>query len=157
MLGAEAAFGDILRQGYIDEAQKKCLYWYENAAIRGNLNGMVQLGVAYRDGGMVVPDSAEAAKWFAKCADLKSNWACFELAMLYLKGNGVQRDTKKAFDYMKMSADLGNVNAMYQLALMYKDGEVVQKDIPEARRLLKTLGELGNNNARAILDTLPSQ
>ena len=157
MLGAEAAFGDILRQGYLDEAQKKCLYWYEDAASRGNLNGMVQLGLAYRDGGIAVADSAEAAKWFAKCADLKSNWACFELAMLYLKGNGVQRDTKKAFEYMKMSADLGNVNAMYQLAIMYKDGEIVQKNIPEARRLLKILGELGNNNARVILDTLPLQ
>jgi ABC-2 type transport system ATP-binding protein len=157
MLGAEAAFGDILRQGYVDETQKECLYWYEDAASKGNLNGMVQLGTAYRDGGIAVADSAKAAEWFGKCAELKSNWATFEMAMLYLKGNGVQRDTTRAFELMKESADLGNGNAMYQLALMYKDGEIVQKNIPEARRLLKILSELGNNNARAMLETLPKQ
>ncbi|MBR4227262.1 MAG: SEL1-like repeat protein [Candidatus Methanomethylophilaceae archaeon] len=157
MLGAEATFGDILRQGYVDDEQKKSLYWYKDAASKGNMSGMIQLGVAYRDGGIAVADSAEASKWFSKCADLRSNLACYELALLYLRGNGVQRDTKKAFELMKMSSDLGNVNAMLQLAIMYKDGEVVQKNIPEARRLLKILSENNNNTARAILAMLPSQ
>ncbi len=154
MIGAEAALGDIIRQGFVGEKQKECITWYEDAANKGHLNSMIALGLAYRDGGIVVADSSKAAEWFTKSSKMQSHAACYELAMLKLKGNGIQRDTKEAFELMKKSAEMGNMGAMLQLALIYMDGTIVGKNTSETMRILKNMEESGNPNGRNLLVAL---
>ncbi|MBO4797505.1 MAG: SEL1-like repeat protein [Candidatus Methanomethylophilaceae archaeon] len=151
MLGSEVTFAEILKQGHFGARQKDALFWYEDAAMNGNLTARISMGTAYRDGVLVPADSAKAAEWYSLAASMMSNMGNYELAIFQLKGNGIPRDTEEGVKTMALAADLGNANAILYMAMLYRDGILVEKNIPEAKRLLENLSEQGNVQARSML------
>ncbi len=78
------------------------------AAVNGDADSQVELGVMYTKGIGVVLNYARAEYWFSKAADQRCGEALYYLGVLYQAGvPGVQRDTDKAARYVTASALAG--------------------------------------------------
>lgn len=93
-------------------------------AERGHVRSMIDLGHAYLMGAGGYPqDSARAATWYLKAAELGDAEAQNEVGELYDEGNGFLQDYKKAHYWYEKAAAQGNAWAMYNLGNIYWVGE----------------------------------
>ena len=114
----------------VSDELKQSLYWFTEAANRGNADAQVILGTIY-------------------CC---SNSWNFEAKQGFLfKSPLVKRDWAKAFDWFNKAADQGNVVAQYRVASMLLEGTVIEKNMARGLALLRTLAENGNEEAQVEL------
>jgi len=88
------------------------------AARQGHAAAQNNLGVCYRTGKGVPPDSATAARLFAAAAQQGRASAQCNLAQCYRTGKGVPRDDAKARQLFALAAAQGDPNAARALAQM---------------------------------------
>lgn len=85
-------------------------------------------GTAYRDGGLLIPDTVKAQKLFERAAEQEIDAAQYALGKLYLSDDADVHDSAKGVYWLKRSADNGNDYAAYRLGKEYLGGENVSKE-----------------------------
>ena len=106
----------------------------------------------YRKGLGVRPDTAQAAKWLRKSADLGFARAQTSLGAMYAAGEGVPQSRAEAMRWMRLAADQGDAAARYDLGLMYCDGHGDPQDLVQAHMWLNLAAAQGLRQAGAARD-----
>ena len=87
-----------------------------------------QAGQMYRKGEGVIPDTAQAAHWYAKAAAGGHAEAAYTLGTFYEKGTGVPQDYTRARELYEQAASIGFASALNQLGNLYHRGHGVPLD-----------------------------
>ena len=133
-----------------DEAMRRL----EQLAEAGDIHAQYLIGTAYRDGGLLIPDT-ETAEHFLKCsADQNYAPAQYALGKLYLSEDADEHDPAKGIYWLKRSADNGNNHAAYRLGKEYLSGVHAAKDAETAAFYLNQAANNGNAYAQYLLGKL---
>lgn len=110
---------------------------------RWQRRAMFQLAWCYEKGLGVDRDTAQAADWYRRGAELGSSACMNNLAELLAKGDGVPRDLEQAMDWYRRAAEQDDECAWYNLGWYHEQaGETVQ-----ALDCLRRADELGDGSA----------
>lgn len=126
------------------------LSWIEKAALQGESEAMLILGITYK---YIKNNLPEAVKWFKKGSDVGNADCMLEYAGLLRDGKGVKKDTKAAFSYFLKAAELGKPEAMRFVAAGYWLGEGVKKDREESLRWHRRAAENGDQQSMEFLNS----
>jgi len=87
----------------------------KQAAEQGNVKAQNDLGVSYENGRGVIPDDAEAVKWYQKAAEQGDSYAQFNLGLMYHNGNGIAKNEAEAAKWFQKAAEQENERAQKAL------------------------------------------
>ena len=87
-----------------------------------------QAGQMYRKGEGVIPDTAQAAHWYAQAAAGGHAEAAYALGALYEMGKGVPQDYARARELLEQAAGTGFAAALNRLGNLYHHGHGVPVD-----------------------------
>lgn len=120
----------------IPDIQKKikirALKELELLAIKNNIPAMHIVSEAYDLGYIDLPNKPEAAKWYAKLAELNDPIGLTNLGYMYEKGEGVEQDFEIAFNLTKAAAEQGHGQALHNLGLHYENGIHVEVNLEKS-------------------------
>ena len=111
------------------------------------------MGLLYRDGGLLVPDTEKACRWLELSARELPD-AQYALGKLYLSDDLDVHDPAKGIYWLKRAAETGHEYAAYRLGTEYLSGEHVQKDAMKATACFHQAAEQGNPYAQYLLGKL---
>ena len=126
----------------------------EQLAEDGDAHAQYIIGTAYRDGGLLIPDTAKAQKFLECAAKQEIDAAQYALGKLYLSDDADIHDSAKGIYWLKRSADSGNDYAAYRLGKEYLSGKNVSKDTSTAAEYLRQAANNGNAYAQYLLGKL---
>ena len=95
----------------------------QKAAAAGDAIAHTLIGRIHAEGFGVPKDTASAAKWYARGAELGDIESAFALGVLHAQGAGVAKSYPDAARYFEMAAIKGHSLANYNLALLFLKGE----------------------------------
>ena len=133
-----------------DEAAERL----ERLAEDGDVHAQYIIGTAYRDGGLLIPDTVKAQKLLERAAEQGIDAAQYALGKLYLSDDVDVHDSAKGIYWLKRSADNGNEYAAYRLGKEYLSGKNVPKDASAAAEYLWQAANNGNAYAQYLLGKL---
>jgi len=107
---------------------RKAVYWYKKAALRGDAAAEANLGVHYMTGRGVEKNPEAAAQWFLKAAEQGNDFAQLNIGVSYLYGRGVGKDATKAAHWFLKSAEQGLKQAQFNIGILYRKGLGVEQD-----------------------------
>jgi TPR repeat protein len=116
LLAFEYLHGDIARP----KDEKQAAYWFERAAVQGNVAAQKMLGDLYEQGRGVPENLKVSADWRTKAALRGNTDAQVSLGKMYLAGGGVEKSPEKAEYWLQRAAIEGNSEAQFLLGKMYK-------------------------------------
>ena len=111
------------------------------------------MGLLYRDGGLLVPDTEKACRWLELSAPELPD-AQYALGKLYLSDDLDVHEPTKGIYWLKRAAETGHEYAAYCLGKEYLSGEHVQKDAMKATACFHQAAEQGNPYAQYLLGKL---
>lgn len=79
------------------------------------------IGTAYRNGGLLIPDTVKARKLLERAAAQEIDTAQYALGKLYLSDDADVHDFTKGIYRLKRSADNGNDYAAYHMGNIFRD------------------------------------
>ena len=126
----------------------------EQLAEDGDAYAQYIIGTAYRDGGLLIPDTAKAQKLLERAAEQEIDAAQYALGKLYLSDDADVHDPAKGIYWLKRSADNGNDYAAYRLGKEYLSGKNAIKDAETAVSYLRQAANNGNTYAQYLLGKL---
>ena len=126
----------------------------EQLADTGDANAQYIIGTAYRDGGLLIPDTAKAQKLLERAAEQDLDAAQYALGKLYLSDDADIHDPAKGIYWLKRSADNGNDFAAYRLGKEYLSGKNTIKDAETAVSYLRQAADNGSAYAQYLLGKL---
>ena len=126
----------------------------EQLADTGDAHAQYIIGTAYRDGGLLIPDTAKAQKFLECAAKQEIDAAQYALGKLYLSDEADVHDSAKGIYWLKRSADSGNDYAAYRLGKEYLSGKNTIKDAETAVSYLRQAADNGNAYAQYLLGKL---
>ena len=126
----------------------------EQFAEDGDVYAQYIIGTAYRDGGLLIPDTAKAQKFLECAAKQEIDAAQYALGKLYLSDDADVHDPAKGIYWLKRSADNGNDYAAYRLGKEYLSGKNVSKDTSTAAEYLRQAADNGSAYAQYLLGKL---
>ena len=126
----------------------------EQLAEDGDAYAQYIIGTAYRDGGLMIPDTAKAQKFLECAAKQEIDAAQYALGKLYLSDDTDVHDSAKGIYWLQRSADNGNDYAAYRLGKEYLSGKKVPKDAAAAAEYLWQAANNGNAYAQYLLGKL---
>ena len=126
----------------------------EQLADAGDAHAQYIVGTAYRDGGLLIPDTVKAQKLLERAAKQDLDAAQYALGKLYLSDDADIHDSAKGIYWLKRSADNGNDYAAYRLGKEYLSGENTAKDAATAAEYLWQAANAGNPYAQYLLGKL---
>ena len=126
----------------------------EQLADTGDAYAQYIIGTAYRDGGLLIPDTAKAQKLLERAAEQGLDAAQYALGKLYLSDDADVHDSAKGIYWLKRSADNGNDYAAYRLGKEYLSGKNTVKDAETAVSYLRQAANNGNAYAQYLLGKL---
>ena len=132
-------------------ANSKSLDQLLEGANSGNLEDMVRLAFAYREGDAVKQSDRQAFHWFEKAAKQSHTWAQFEVGVCYTSGDGVDKSPTQAFYWLKKAAEQGHAWAQNNLACCYSSGDGVEESQTQALYWFEKAAESGANDAMVTL------
>lgn len=112
------------------------------------------LGTLYRDGGILIPDSALAAEAFEKEARAGMIPAQCALGELLLSDDLDVRDLPAGVEWLERAREGGSLRAGYRLAKECLGGENVAKDVTQGLRCLTECADAGHPGAQYLLGKL---
>ena len=133
-----------------DEAAERL----EQLADAGDAYAQYIIGTAYRDGGLLIPDTAKAQKFLECAAKQEIDAAQYALGKLYLSDDADVHDSAKGIYWLKRSADNGNNFAAYRLGKEYLSGKNTIKDAETAVSYLRQAADNGSTYAQYLLGKL---
>ncbi|MEI3331116.1 MAG: MobP3 family relaxase [Oscillospiraceae bacterium] len=126
----------------------------EQLAEDGDVYAQYIIGTAYRDGGLLIPDTAKAQKFLECAAKQEIDAAQYALGKLYLSDDADVHDPAKGIYWLKRSADNGNDHAAYRLGKEYLSGKNTVKDAETAVSYLRQVANNRNAYAQYLLGKL---
>ena len=128
-------------------------------AAENNIDGaQFDLGIYYRDGEGVTPNTERAIYWIQKSAENLNPEAIHELGGYYYRSYGdIAVDKQEARELFKQAALIGHTSAATDYGLMLLWGQGGAKNESEAKRWLHFAAERGQNNAKYFLGELYQQ
>ena len=126
----------------------------EQLAEGGDAYAQHIIGTAYRDGGLLIPDTAKAQKFLECAAEQGLDAAQHALGKLYLSDDADVHNSTKGIYWLKRSADNGNDFAAYRLGKEYLSGKNVSKDTSTAAEYLRQAADNGSAYAQYLLGKL---
>ena len=126
----------------------------EQLADAGDAHAQYIIGAAYRDGGLLIPDTVKAQKLLERAAEQEIDAAQYALGKLYLSDDADVHDSAKGIYWLKRSADNGNDYAAYWLGKEYLSGDNVPKNASAAAEYLWQAANNGNAYAQYLLGKL---
>ena len=126
----------------------------EQLAEDGDAYAQYIIGTAYRDGGLLIPNTAKAQKLLERAAEQDLDVAQYALGKLYLSDDADVRDPAKGIYWLKRSADNGNDYAAYRLGKEYLSGKNTIKDAETAVSYLRQAADNGSAYAQYLLGKL---
>lgn len=116
---------------------------WQAAALAGDPQAALYLGVMYDTGQGVGQDYGQALAWYQRAAEAGSASGMFNVGVMYDAGRGVARDPAEAARWYARAAAKGYGRAEYNLALLYQSGLGVQRDPGRARQLFQSAARHG--------------
>lgn len=126
----------------------------EQLAEDGDAYAQYIIGTAYRDGGLLIPDTVKAQKLLERTAEQDLDAAQYALGKLYLSDDADVHDSAKGIYWLKRSADNGNDFAAYRLGKEYLSGNNVSKDAAAAAEYLRQAADNDSAYAQYLLGKL---
>ena len=133
-----------------DEAMRRL----EQLAESGDAHAQYIIGMAYRDGGLLIPDTAKAQKLLERAAEQKIGAAQYVLGKLYLSDDAEVHNSAKGIYWLKCSAENGNAYAAYRLGKEYLSGVHAAKNAEAAAFYLNQAANEGSAYAQYLLGKL---
>jgi TPR repeat protein len=112
------------------------------------------LGLLYRDGGLLIPDTEKARHWLEQAAKQNVTAAQYSLGRLLLSDDPDVRDPDEGIRWMKAAAKNGNDYAAYALGKEYLSGEHILKNADKAATYLCQVAQADNPWAQYLLGKL---
>ena len=141
-------------ESYPLEERDEAAEQLEQLADAGDAHAQYIIGTAYRDGGLLIPDTAKAQKLLERAAEQDLDVAQYALGKLYLSDDADVRDPAKGIYWLKRSADNGNDYAAYRLGKEYLSGKNTIKDAETAVSYLRQAADNGHAYAQYLLGKL---
>ena len=153
---AQAQYAQMLMTGQgVEKNEAKAFEWYQKAALAGNADAQVNMGVFCQTGRFgLKKDFAKAAEWYLKASEQGNAYAQFYLARLYENGNGVERDMKKAVELLGQASRGGLAQAQVAYALNLFGGCGVDMDFDEALKWAEEAAAAGESKAVKLVEFL---
>ena len=141
-------------ESYPLEERDEAAEQLEQLAEDGDAYAQYIIGTAYRDGGLLIPDTVKAQKLLERAAEQDLDVAQYALGKLFLSDEADVHDSAKGIYWLKRSADNGNDYAAYRLGKEYLSGKNVSKDTSTAAEYLRQAANNGNAYAQYLLGKL---
>ena len=141
-------------ESYPLEERDEAAEQLEQLAEDGDAHAQYIIGTAYRDGGLLIPDTAKAQKLLERAAERDLDVAQYALGKLYLSDDADIHDPAKGIYWLKRSADNGNDFAAYRLGKEYLSGKNTVKDAETAVSYLRQAADNGSAYAQYLLGKL---
>ena len=125
----------------------------EQIANQGDPHAQYIIGLLYRDGGLLVPDTEQAKHWLDGSAQELPD-AQYALGKLYLSDNPDIHNSAKGLFWLQQAADSGHEYAAYRLGKEYLTGENISKDTTRAAAYLRQAAKQANPYAQYLLGKL---
>lgn len=147
LLGFEFLHGDAAHP----HDEKQAVYWFERAALQGNVVAQKMLGDLYEQGRGVPENLKVSADWRTKAALRGNTDAQLNLGKMYLAGAGVGKNPQKAEYWLQRAAVEGNSEAQFLLGKMYKLRDSNAREQALAGNLLASAASQGFGSAAEFL------
>ena len=144
-LKAQALWGITLLGGDSPESSPAGLELLRDAAEKGCVPAMVQLGFLYEEGRYVRKNYDHALHWFTLAANAVDPVGQTLLGGFYHSGLGTTPNFFMAAKYYRLAAEQNNYVAMKSLGYLLMNGLGIPKDEKEARFWLLRSATEGNN------------
>ena len=105
------------------------------------------IGTAYRDGGLLIPDTVKARKLLERAAAQEIGAAQYALGKLYLMGEGVQQDTDTAYQWFTKACCGGHTYAGMFMDRIERGEQRPPSVMLATTRLLYHMGNIFRDNA----------
>ena len=122
-------------------------------ANQGDTHAQYLMGLLYRDGGLLVPDTEQAKRWLELSAQELPD-AQYALGKLYLSDDPDMHDSAKGLCWLQKAANSGHEYAAYRLGKEYLTRENIPKDAAQAAAYLQQAAERANPYAQYLLGKL---
>lgn len=120
----------------------------------GDAYAQYLMGLLYRDGGLVIPDTEKAQYWMEAAATQNVPAAQYALGKLLLSDDPLVHDPDQGIRWLKASAQNGNDYASYALGKEYLSGKHVLKNAGKAADYLHQASQGDNPWAQYLLGKL---
>ena len=120
----------------------------------GDAHAQYLLGLLYRDGGLVIPDTERARDWMEQAASQNVPAAQYALGKLFLSDDPLVHDPDQGIRWLKAAAQNGNDYAAYALGREYLSGKYVLKNTEKAADYLRQAARGDNPWAQYLLGKL---
>lgn len=143
---------------YEKHDMKQAIYWFEQAAQKGNKDAQTMIAGAYLDGmpGVEV-NPQKAAYWCEKSANNGDPIGQLLYGYCFARGEGKPHDMQQAIFLWKKSAAQNNVDAQWNLVQCYYSGDGVTKDMSQAAIWARRASENGHAVAQQVLGYMYEQ
>jgi TPR repeat protein len=135
----------------VEKDYKKSAYWFEKAALQGDIKSQKRLGYMYIKGEGVEQDYDQALYWLEKAALQGNKAATGSMGHLY---KNKKKDYQKAIYWYKKAILLNHAGAATQLGHMHRDGWGFEKDINKAFEWYTKAAKQGNHHGQRNLGLL---
>lgn len=126
----------------------------EKLAESGDMYAQYLMGKLWRDGPLLIPNSANARYWFEQAAEQEHIVAQYSLAKLYLSDDVEVRDIRQGMNWLYTAAVNGSSYAMYRLAKELLKGDLIKRNSDAAVEWFTRSAERGNSYAQYMLGKL---
>lgn len=140
---------DLSREERVDAAVQM-----KQLAQAGDAYAQYLMGLLYRDGGLVIPDTEKAQYWMEAAATQNVPAAQYALGKLLLSDDPLVHDPDQGIQWLKTSAQNGNDYAAYALGKEYLNGRYVFKNTEKAADYLHQAAQGNNPWAQYLLGKL---
>ena len=120
----------------------------------GDAYAQYLMGLLYRDGGLVIPDTEKAQYWMEAAATQNMPAAQYSLGKLLLSDDALVHDPDQGIRWLKASAQNGNDYAAYALGKEYLSGRYVFQNTEKAADYLYQAAQGDNPWAQYLLGKL---
>lgn len=125
----------------------------EQIASQGDPHAQYIMGLLYRDGGLLVPDTEQAKRWLELSAQELPD-AQYALGKLYLSDDPDMHDPAKGIYWLQQATDSGHEYAAYRLGKEYLTRDNIPKDTARAAVYIRQASEQANPYAQYLLGKL---
>jgi len=126
----------------------------DKLAESGDRYAQYLMGKLWRDGPLLIPNSANAQYWFERAAEQGHIASQYSLAKLYLADDVEVRNTRTGMNWLCTAAVNGSSYAMYHLAKECLKGEHIKMNTASAVEWFARSAEGGNPYAQYMLGKL---
>ncbi|HEX4064751.1 MAG TPA: SEL1-like repeat protein [Acidobacteriaceae bacterium] len=129
----------------VHQSMGKTLEWARKGAEAGDVDGMILVGIMYKNGLGGRPSDVEG--WYRTTAGSGSTEEMNYVAGMYYLGRDVRQNYAEAARWSRKAADAGNAIAMYNLGYVYETGRGVPQSYAQAEAWYRKAAAAGNTAA----------